>query len=289
MANLVISPNGAVFDLPSLVALEHGFFADEGIAVRRMEIDPWLPVGEQVLERDKERAYEQGQAGVYNACEWGVVKRSADSQRGGKILAKRAGITAMGIMVRTDSGIVQPEDLRGVPVAMSNHSGSHYMTLKMLQGFLPRADIAIQHASSPRDRYEALLAGRVQAATLMEPFLSAAERHGARLITLAYYRGGEVGGGDLDEKTLGGWLRAMKRAVREINADPGRYLHYLLDEVPDGLAAAELHVERLRYVDPEPYRREEFLPAYRWMVEWGLLQDGVAYEDVVDTRIAALA
>jgi hypothetical protein len=64
------------------------------------------------------------------------VKRTAveGRTRGSVILGFRESITAMGIVARQDAGIVRAEDLADVPVAVQEHTGSHYMAIKMLEG-----------------------------------------------------------------------------------------------------------------------------------------------------------
>jgi NitT/TauT family transport system substrate-binding protein len=81
--------------------------------------------------------------------------------------------------------------------------------------------------------------------------------------------------------------------VRLINADKRKYVHYLIEALPPQYARLitpeDFHLPRLRYVDPEPYAREEFEQTYAWLVSWGLVNDGCSFEQLVDNRIPAIS
>ena len=71
--------------------------------------------------------------------------------------------------------------------------------------------------------------------------------------------------------------------------DKKKYIHYLLDEIPEEYAKQltpdDFYLPRLRYVDPEPYTKEEFERAYNWMVTWDLVGADAEYENLVSNRI----
>jgi len=79
---------------------------------------------------------------------------------------------------------------------------------------------------------------------------------------------------DLEHETFQAPMRAVRKAVKHINADKKRYLHSLIDEMPAKYAAQitpdDFYLPRLRYVDPAPYTREELERAHRWMLTWDL-------------------
>jgi NitT/TauT family transport system substrate-binding protein len=232
-----------------------------------------------LFERNKEVLYESGKVDAFNVCEWGAVKRTAveGRTRGSVILGFRESITAMGIVARKDAGIVRAEDLADVPVAVQEHTGSHYMAIKMLEGFIRKRDIQTVHVGGPLARLRALLDGRVKAATLMEPFLSYAEKDGL-LITLSYYNGLVVAPPDFDRARFERIQAVAQQAVDLINADVRKYAPLLLNDLPPNLRAnmtlGDLHVERLRYVYARPYTEREYARAAEWMAGWGLLEEG---------------
>jgi NitT/TauT family transport system substrate-binding protein len=193
------------------------------------------------------------------------------------ILGFREAVTAMGIVARRDSGITRPDELAGVAVAVQEHTGSHYMAIHMMEGFVPREEIRTVHVGGPLARLRALLDGTVQAAALMEPFLSYAEKDGW-LITMAYYNGLVVAPDDYDPERHRQLQAIVNQAVDLINQDPAKYAPMLLEDLPPELRSkmsiADLHLDRLRYVYARPYTQREYERAAHWMVEWGLLEEG---------------
>jgi len=246
----------------------------------------------QVDSRGNHLLFETGEAQFQRGCEWGQIRRAYDSRCGGLIVSKRAAVVCQAILVRPDSPYVHPRDLSDVEVAVHFHAGSHYLTLQMLDGFLPRDRIKVGHIPVSGHRVRALLEGQVEAITVAEPWISFAEKKQCKLISEAYCLGSEVASPEIDGATYQAVNRAIKNAVRLINIDKKKYLNYLIADIPleDGVLTAEdFHLPRLRYVDPVPYPPEEFEQAYRWMLSWGLIQPNAAFDRLVDNRIAAVA
>ena len=82
--------------------------------------------------------------------------------------------------------------------------------------------------------------------------------------------------------------RAIGEAVRRINADKRKYLHYFIDEVPEELGHLEpddFTLSRLRFIEPVAYSKQEFDKTYEWMVSWGLVDENTPFEKLVDNRI----
>lgn len=267
-----------VFTLPWEVAIQEGLFERAGYQV---EIGPKNPgnTAAELFSRNKEVLFETGRVDAFNVCEWGAIKRTAveGRERPGRILGFRESVTAMGIVARKDAGILRPEDLAGVPVAVQDHTGSHYMAIHMMEGFVPDAEIRTVHVGGPLARLEALLEGRVQAATLMEPFLSYAEKDGY-LITLAYYNGLVVAPEGFDVEKFRRLQAIAAEGVALINANPRKYAPLLLNDLPPHLRANmtldDLHIERLLYVPARPYSEVQYRRAAEWMARWGLLEEG---------------
>jgi NitT/TauT family transport system substrate-binding protein len=284
---------GAVFSLPWLVAREEGLFAAEKLEVefvRSPKHAGRAPIQNPDLvdSTDVHLLFEQGKAQFQRGCEWGQIRRAYDSKLGGQVISKRSAVVSQAILVRPDSAYTHPQDLRNVAVAVHFHAGSHYLTLQMLEGFLARDEIKVQHIPITTHRYKALLAGAVEAITVAEPWTSLAEKNGCKLISEAYCVGSEVASPDIDSATYTAIDRAIKKAVRLINADVKKYLHYLIADVPPefgSLTPENFHLPRLRYVDPVPYPHDEFDRAYQWMLSWNLIQPDATFDHVVDNRI----
>jgi NitT/TauT family transport system substrate-binding protein len=153
-----------------------------------------------------------------------------------------------------------------------------------MEGFAPKDEIKTIHVGGPEARLRALLEGRVQAAVLMEPFLSYAEKDGF-LISLAYYNGLVVVPEDYDREKFDKLQAIVQQAVDLINTDLRKYAPLLLQDLPPDVRAKmsldDLHLERLRYVYARPYTQREYERSAQWMEEWGLLEEGAYPEKLL--------
>ena len=187
----------AVHDLAVLVARDEGLFQDEGLDVEVVNIRGTAranPVGqalhERVFARNLESLYNGGGLDQYRMCEWGVMKRTVEAvqsdQRPAKIVALGTAMSKMAIVTWPDSGIYEPEQLKDRAVAVSPFNGSHFTTLKMLEGFIQKEHIQVTHAGTISERMVAVRQGDVAAANLMEPWISVAQKQGFRVIMEAH-------------------------------------------------------------------------------------------------------
>jgi len=241
-----------------------------------------------VTSTNYQKAFGEGRADIYRACEWGQIRRTYDNP-GGPIVARRPAMVYQGIYTRSDSAFNAPITLADQPVGVQFHQGSHYATLSMLEGFLPRDQINVVHAGTVEERYESLMNGEVEAATLMEPWVTLAETQGYKLLTGTFYQGTENASRNMDQSVFQALMRAVGRAVALINEDKRRYVHYMTDEIPEKYARQitpdDFYLPRLRYVEPAPYTQDEFERAYNWMVSWDLVGADTGYHDLVSNRI----
>ena len=180
--------------------------------------------------------------------------------------------------------------LRTIGVETHEVIFSLWLVLKGLrEGFLRRDEIQVVHAGRPLERYEALMAGQVEAVGLMEPWIALAEKNGCKSVGEAHYIGADIASEDMDAETYTAMQRALTEAVHLFNADKRKYLHYLIDEIPPELGLLtedDFHLPRLRYIDPAPYSEAEFRKTYEWMLSWGLIDEDMTYEDLVDNRLS---
>lgn len=231
--------------------------------------------------------FEEGSAGVYRACEWGQIRRSYDSKRGGVIIGKRSSIGIQALFSAPGSPFTHPQTLKDQKIGVTFHTGSHYATLQMLEGFVKRDEIKLLNV--PMDEgYEALLDGRLAAVSFMDPWISLAEKEGFQKIIETHYTGSEIASSEVDPKSWAAATRALTRAVELINADKKKYVHYIIDSLPEKyrgrLTRDDVHLPRLRYVDPSPYTREEFEQTFEWLVSWGLVNADKPFDALVDNR-----
>ncbi|BAZ02529.1 hypothetical protein NIES37_65420 [Tolypothrix tenuis PCC 7101] len=296
--------SGTVFSLPYYVAQEQGYFADEGLDIEFVQRGSGdRSPGIQLVDDHRlvssfggPSLFEQGESSLYRACEWGQVRRTYDSSRGGQVVAKRAAIASQAIIVRPDSPYNIPQDLANVPVGVNFHHGSHYIAIQTLEGFLPKEEIKVVHIDGGGDRkrfnrFVALRDGLVDAVAVMEPWITVAEKLGYKIIAEAHYVGLEIGSPELDQETFEAINKAIRRAVKDLQADPIRYVKYLIDDVAEDIVRLEpsdFRRNRLRYVDPAPYPEADFRRTYNWMVEWGLIEPDATFQQIVDNRVVAL-
>jgi NitT/TauT family transport system substrate-binding protein len=174
--------------------------------------------------------------------------------------------------------------LKNQPIAVTPNNGSHFTTLKMMEGFLAPEHINTIGAGSMVKRIEALREGKVAAVSLMEPWISVAQKEGLRILIESHSTRSEAAGDELDGPTLAKMFRAQARAVELLEKDPTPYLHYLIAETGGRLSEGELQAWRLLHAPPQPYTRERFDDTYNWTVKWNMVVPGATYENTVDNR-----
>src|SRR5438270_7681945 len=121
-------------DRPWRVAVEQGFFANEGLTVEYHEDNPKGVEGrcEDFSQRWKESQLQQGTLEVYPVCEWGAIERVQTLGKG-KIIGLDTTIRTGAIMVRKDSRITSVSELRNVPIAVPWHAGTFYAASEVLE------------------------------------------------------------------------------------------------------------------------------------------------------------
>jgi len=296
LQKVTVSMMNAIHDLPLLVARDEGFFRDEGLDVEILKTPGSGQYGSDhqalrsnIFDRTMEALYDQGQCDQFRMCEWGVMKRAVESMtekghRPAKIVALGSAMSSFALVTDPKQRIYEPEQLKNKPIAVSPYNGSHFTTLKLLDGFLNRDQIKTIFAGTMRERLEAVKKGEVAAASVMEPWISVAEKQGLRVILESHSTRSEAAGDELDGPTLGKMFRAEARAADAIDKDPGRYAHYLVEESGGLLETRDVKLARILNAPPEPYTRERFEHTYNWTLGWGLVPPGATFENTVDNR-----
>src|SRR5262245_26083287 len=297
-----IEVSNAVFSLPYHVAKEEGYFAAEGYDVQLVPAgsgrDRDKAVPDQPIEDHRavpsygwHEGIEKGEFCMYRACEWGQIRRTQDSSAKVKVVSKRAAIATQAIVVRPGSTCNVPQDLSGRTVAVNFHAGSHYITLSMLGGSMnTKGEVRPVHVGGPKQRLRFLEEGKVEAAALMEPWITVATKKGLKIICEAFYEGAEVATPDVDPEMYAAINRAINKAVDRINDNIRPYLKYLIREVPAEvmpLTEDDFYLPRFRYIVPRPYTREEYEHLHDWMTGWGLLNAESSYDNIVSAKISA--
>jgi NitT/TauT family transport system substrate-binding protein len=285
----------AVHDLPVLVARDEGFFKDEGLDIEFVTTPGMAQVTtshlvkfDSVFDRPLDSVYNDGGIDQYRMCEWGIMKRAVEANseglRGRKIVALGASMSKFAIVVARDSKAYEPEMLKDRPIAVTPNNGSDFTTLKMMEGFLAPEHIKRTHAGSMLKRLESVRDGKVAAASIMEPWISVAQKWGLRILIESHSTRSEAAGDDLDGATLKKMFRAQAEAVKVLEKDPTPYIHYFIRETGGLLEPHEFQTWRLLHAAPQPYTRERFDDTYNWTVKWNMTVPGATYETVVDNR-----
>ena len=290
-----VATMNAVHDLPVLVARDKGFFRDEGLDLEFVTTPGMAQVTtshfvkfDSVFDRPLDSVYNEGGIDQYRMCEWGIMKRAVEAStqglRGRKIVALGASMSKFAIVVAGDSKYYEPEMLKNKLIAVTPNNGSDFTTLKMMEGFLEPKYVMRTHAGSMLKRLEVVRDGTVAAASVMEPWISVAQKWGLRILIESHSTRSEAAGDDLDGPTLAKMFRAQARAVKEIEKDPTPYVHYFIRETGGLLEPHEFQTWRLLHAAPQPYTRERFDDTYNWTVKWNMTVPGATYENTVDNR-----
>jgi NitT/TauT family transport system substrate-binding protein len=295
MKKLVLETTAPFQGLAELVAYDEGLFEKEGIQVewsdreknvdKSVETDVNSPDGLNPFASHG-KMFEQGKADMYNACEWGNYCRVQDTNQGGRQLGRRAIVCFAGLYVRPDSDIYTAQQLAGKLVGAPFYFGTHYLILHMLEGFMTRDEIKLCRApNGSRFRFEALMAGEYDATCLTEPYASLAEKEGCRMVCSSFLHGTEVAADTVDAETYSKFNKAVREAVRRINADKSKYMHYFLDYYKDkdpriaAMTVSDLPQSRVVLVDPAPIPEDEARRTGEWLQSWGMLEQT---DDAVD-------
>lgn len=278
-----IAPNNPVFDLPVIVGIEEGLFADAGLDVKfsASYADREKDTAENpIMTRLKEQQFDCGNADSYNVCEWASIDRLERGKRGGNIAALRAAVAAQAI-VTFDEALQVPRDMADVPVCVQELTGSHYTTVQMLESAVGAEHVKIVNGRLPQMRWDGLKNGTYRAVTVMEPFISLALKEGAHIVASSFYRGGEVVAQDLTPEQRKTYYDAENKAVDMINADFYKYAHHVAAHAKGALKPHELLRAFVRYKHVDYYDTTLFNRAYDWMKARGMTEGQSEYGRLV--------
>jgi NitT/TauT family transport system substrate-binding protein len=305
MKRLVLESTAPFQGLPELVAYDEGLFAREGLAVewaerdkgreRKTLVDVTSPTAANPF-LSHGSLLEKGEADMYNACEWGNYCRVQETRHGSRQVGRRAIVAYAAVVVRPDSPVYTPQQLANRTIGVPFYFGTHYIALHLLEGFLPRDMIKLCSASNgSRFRLKSMLDGEIEAATLTEPHITLAEKKGCRPICSAFFHGTEVASDRVDQETYAAFNRAVREAVRRINANKRAYLHYFIDYYRDtdpeiaALKVEDLRESRLVVCDPAPIPADEMQRTFDWLKSWGMLDQTASPLDLVNADVQTFA
>lgn len=270
--------------LPLHVAQQEGLFEKYGVQV---EV---IPVA-SAPERDQLIA--SGQAdGMINEVLSTMFANKESIQLQTIRYARTATATApvFRILAAGNAGITTLDQLKGVPVGVSDGTIIAYLTERLLQAEGFTAD-EIQTTSVPSitDRMALLGSGQLKAAMLPDPLSTLAVQQGAVVIledsshpeysfsTLTFSKAFL----DANPTTVKNFLAAWEEAVQLINADGSRWTDLLSEQ---NLVPAQLleNFSVPAFATAGIPSEEQFNDMLAWAKEKGLLEQDVRYADCVD-------
>src|ERR1700680_1375458 len=298
---LVLETTAPFQGLAELVAYDEGLFAEEGLTIEWIDREQGVDKSAQLHITDHKNAprfashgsqLEQGKADLYNACEWGNYSRVEATKVKSRQVGRRSIVTYAALVVRGDSPVQTPQQFANRQIGVPFFFGTHSLTLQMLEGFVPRDLIKLGRVpnGSPY-RFNLLMTGQIDATTLTEPYISLAEKKGCRMVVAAFHHGTEVASDRVDAETYSAFNRAVREAVRRVNANKRAYLHYFLDYYKDKdpeiakLTIDDLREGRIYVVDPAPIPADEMARTFAWMKSWGFLEDVCEAKELVNTTV----
>ncbi|HZT25831.1 MAG TPA: hypothetical protein VFA57_09035 [Pseudolabrys sp.] len=225
LKHVKIAPKG--MGLNDFVAQQEGFFAAEGLDV---EFDWKTFRGTQsswknfdYFQRPQDKPYTESKEDVIQgACVWGSICNAGAGM--GRFVAEAYGVSPWAIFVRPESKIRRPEDLKDVPVSVGMRAGSHFNVPYRLEKYLPLEHIKVVNTGGFGARLKALLDGEVEAASLLPPQIAMAEQLGLRPIIRDTFKTLWWVPEHSDPQVVTGYLRALDRAEKAMDADLARYL-----------------------------------------------------------------
>ncbi len=270
-----IAPKG--MGLNEFVAMQEGYFAAEGLDVEfdwktfRGTQSSWKNL--DYLHRPQDRPYTEDKVDVIQgACVWGSICNASAGM--GRFVADAYGVSPWAIFVRPDSRIRTPQDLKDVPISVGMRAGSHFNVPYRLEKYLPLENIKTVNTGGFGARLKALLDGEVEAASLLPPQIAMAEQLGLRKIIEDTFHTLWWVPDSASPEVVNGYLRALDRAEKALDADLSKYLPLWKLAVPAEFET--MHAwdftrfgrgERFVY---EPIPRAEFDEVMDQVKRWGL-------------------
>jgi NitT/TauT family transport system substrate-binding protein len=274
--------------LPFYVAEQKGYFEEEGINVE------FVPV-KSAQERDALMQAGEIDGMLNDLVSTGLFNRDEMQI---KIVAtvRRSYPESPQFRVLTapDSGISSAQDLAGVPIGISQNTVIEYITDRMLEaeGLSPD-QIEIVEVSAIPVRFEQLMAGQIQAATLPDPLAQGAVADGANLVVddsqYAEYSQSvlsfSIEAVDSKPNTINKFLSAWNRAVGDLNSNPNQYSDLLIEKarVPESIQGS---YQMPPFPEGEVPSQAEWQDVVDWLLEKGLIDQPITYEDSVSTGFA---
>lgn len=270
--------------IPIYIALQNGYFADQGIQVET------IPV-KSPQERDVLLQTGQVDGVLTDLQSVGLLNK--DAVRVKAVYTSRRPFPEaplFRILASPKSNIATPADLKGVPIGISSNTIIEYLTDRILAAEgLAAADINKLETGAITVRFEQLMNGNIQAAVLPDPLAQGALAAGAKLIaddtkhtglsqSVLVFRDATL---KARPEVVTKFLTAWEQAVQEVNTNPEQYRAILMEQgrVPDSIKDSYK-------MPPFPERgvpsESEVADVTAWLKTKGLVSRDIPYGEMVD-------
>ena len=161
------TPSHGLFEFPVVIAMKKGFYADEGLDLRKVQMQPAIGV----------KALVSGDIDYFLA--WGSTLRAAAAGVPVKVVASLASRPLHVLIARPE--IKSGKDLKGKVIGVDSFAGTvDYLSRSAVRhyGFEPDKDVTIIVAGESPTRLAALKAGSIDATPIDVAFAIKAEEQG---------------------------------------------------------------------------------------------------------------
>ena len=274
--------------LPFYVADQNGYFEAEGINVE------FVPV-KSAQERDALMQAGEIDGMLNDLISTGLFNRD-DVQIKIVATARRAYPESpqFRVLAAPGSDIASTQDLASVPIAISQNTVIEYITDRMLEAEgLSSDQIEIVEVSAIPVRFEQLMAGQIDAATLPDPLAQGAMAAGATQVVddsqYAQYSQSVLSFSteaiESKPNTIEKFLKAWNTAVADLNSDPDQFSDLMIEKgrVPESIQGT---YRMPPFPAGEVPSQAEWQDVVDWLLEKGLIDQPITYEDSVSTDYA---
>ena len=271
--------------LPMYVAEQNGYFEAEGIQVELVPV-------KSGQERDALMQANEVDGMLTDLQGVGLFNRE-EVQVKALIMARKAYLDSplFRLLAAPGSDIDDISDLAGVKIGVGKNTVIEYLTDRMLEKSGLSADqITVENIAAIPVRFEQLMNGQIMAATLPDPLASGAIAAGAKLIVddsqFTEYSQSVLAFSlkTIKEKpeTLKKFLTAWNKAVTDLNANPAAYDDLLIEKgrVPESVQGSYAMPP---FPEGEITSEAQWADVVRWLMDKGLLEREIPYEEAVDT------
>ena len=267
--------------LHELVALEQGYFAEQGLEPDVQWKDFYDLMGAW-KDFDGADPVDTGPAAVRaaqkatndeiaSACQWGTLN-AAGSWRG-KWFRDAYAVSRHAIFVKPDSKIRSPEDLADVEIGVGWLAGSHFNVYYRLEDALPLDQIKPIPIGGYGRRLEALLNDEIEATSLLDPQIFMADELGLRQIVSGEFDCLFWVDEHIADATLRAFFLALDQAEKAMQANPSKYLYLWEKCIPPEFKDREWDISSWEYGTRfvmAPYTDDKFNTTMGQIEKWGL-------------------